>query len=170
MRHKAYYKSPIGMLCIEEEEGFIVGLHFVKETIGKGVTTEDTVYGEKGGIDTAEGKILRQAIRQLEEYFSGKRTEFELPVAYSGTDFQVRVWEGLRTIPYGETRSYSEIAVQIGNPNAARAVGNANNKNRILILVPCHRVIGANGALVGFGAGLDVKKYLLELERKKEAH
>ncbi|MDO4927201.1 MAG: methylated-DNA--[protein]-cysteine S-methyltransferase [Turicibacter sp.] len=87
-----------------------------------------------------------------------------LPLAPIGTTFQQQVWESLRTIPFGETRSYKEIAVQLGNPNAARAVGMANNKNPILIVTPCHRVIGANGKLVGFAAGLEMKKYLLALE------
>lgn len=150
MKHKGYYKSPLGMICIEEKEGSIAGLYFVKSIDEK---------------ETTENETIEEAKRQLEEYFSGRRREFTLPVRLEGTDFQVKVWRALQTIPYGETRSYGDIAKQIGNPKAARAIGNANNKNHILLLVPCHRVIGADGSLVGFGAGLDVKKYLLELEK-----
>jgi len=150
-KHKGYYISPLGTICIEEEDHYIVGLYFVER------------IDEKEAVET---EVLREAQRQLEEYFSGRRKEFTLPVKFEGTDFQVKVWQALQTIPYGETRSYGEIAKQIGNPRAARAVGNANNKNHILLLVPCHRVIGADGSLVGFGAGLDVKKYLLNLEEK----
>ncbi|MDE6607001.1 MAG: methylated-DNA--[protein]-cysteine S-methyltransferase [Lachnospiraceae bacterium] len=150
MKHKGYYKSPLGMICIEEKEGSIAGLYFVKSIDEK---------------ETTENETIEEAKRQLEEYFSGRRREFTLPVRLEGTDFQVKVWRALQTIPYGETRSYGDIAKQIGNPKAARAIGNANNKNHILLLVPCHRVIGADGSLVGFGSGLDVKKYLLELEK-----
>lgn len=168
MSHRSYYKSPIGTLCIEEEEGFIVGLYFVKEATNN--KTDENEAADNEGKEKAAVKIevLREAKRQLEEYFAGERTEFDLPIKLKGTDFQVRVWEELRAIPYGEARSYGEVAKRIGNPKAARAVGNANNKNHILILVPCHRVIGTDGSLVGFGAGLDVKKYLLELEGKKK--
>jgi len=156
MKRKGYYKSPLGMICIEEEDHFIVGLYFV-ENMDEGLDAKEI----------AENIILEKAGQQLEEYFSGKRKEFTLPVRLEGTDFQVKVWQALRTIPYGETRSYGDIAKQIGNPKAARAIGNANNKNHILLLVPCHRVIGADGSLVGFGAGLAVKRYLLDLEREK---
>ena len=152
MKHKGYYKSPIGMICIEEEAGSVIGLYFVKSVDEKEMTENETI---------------EEAKRQLEEYFSGRRKEFTLPVRLEGTDFQVKVWRALQTIPYGETRSYGDIAKQIGNPKAARAIGNANNKNHIMLLVPCHRVIGADGSLVGFEAGVDVKKYLLELENPK---
>lgn len=103
-------------------------------------------------------------IAQLREYFAGKRREFELPLAPEGTEFQLRVWRALRAIPYGDTISYGELARRIGNPRAARAVGLANGANPLPIIVPCHRVIGANGALAGFGGGVEVKRALLALE------
>ena len=110
-------------------------------------------------------KAYTKLQRELEQYFSGKLTHFETPTAPEGTAFQKSVWHQLTQIPYGETRSYGEIARMVGNPKAARAVGMANNRNPIPILFPCHRVIGANGDLVGFGGGLDRKVYLLELEK-----
>lgn len=151
MRRKGYYESPIGILCIEENGECIVGLYLV--------------HGKPEHLD-AESKIIKSAKEQLKEYFNGTRKEFKLPVKPEGTEFQKRVWEALQTIPYGETCSYGDIAKKIGNPKAFRAVGSANNKNHIMILIPCHRVVGADGSLVGFGAGIDVKKYLLELEAR----
>jgi methylated-DNA-[protein]-cysteine S-methyltransferase len=106
---------------------------------------------------------------QLDEYFAGDRTEFDLPLHPSGTPFQLKVWDALRTIPYGEVRSYGEIAEQIGKPGAARAVGLANGRNPISIIVPCHRVIGASGALTGYGGGLERKQALLDLESRTAA-
>lgn len=103
--------------------------------------------------------------RQLEEYFTGNRTIFDIPIKLSGTEFQKSVWEELVKIPYGETRTYQQIAIAIGNPKACRAVGMANNKNPIAIIIPCHRVIGANRKLVGYGGGLEKKEWLLQLER-----
>lgn len=111
--------------------------------------------------------LLAEAEKQLEEYFNGKRKEFQLPLAPEGTFFQRKVWAALQTIPYGETRSYKEIAIQTGNEKACRAVGMANNRNPISILIPCHRVIGSDGKLVGYAGGLDRKKFLLELENGK---
>jgi methylated-DNA-[protein]-cysteine S-methyltransferase len=108
--------------------------------------------------------VLIEAERQLGEYFAGRRKRFALKLDPSGTDFQRKVWDALLTIPFGETRSYGQIASQIGNPNAVRAVGAANGSNPISIVVPCHRVIGATGALTGFGGGLDAKAKLLALE------
>lgn len=150
MTYKCHYKTPIGILCIEEEQDAIIGIYMESD------------YDEKKDRKT---KLIEKAYLQLEEYFSGKRTEFHLPIRFQGTEFQKKVWEALRTIPYGETRSYKDIAMQVGNGKACRAVGNANNKNSILIVVPCHRVIGADGSLVGFGGGLEVKEYLLKLEK-----
>lgn len=150
MSQKIYYDSPIGRICLVEEENQIAGLFF-----------------EQGINENKETPLLIEAKRQLQEYFAGVRTEFNLPIKFEGTEFQIKVWKALQTIPYGEIRSYGEIAKQIGNSNAARAVGNANNKNHIMILIPCHRVVGADGSLVGFGAGLPVKEYLLKLEREK---
>lgn len=109
---------------------------------------------------------LRDAVEQLQEYFAGERLAFDLPIAPSGTPFQKKVWNGLRTIPCGETRSYGQLAAQIGYPEASRAVGAANGRNPIGIIVPCHRVIGANGALTGFAGGLHVKQALLEHEAR----
>lgn len=109
--------------------------------------------------------LLEEAKHQLTEYFLRKRKSFELPLSQKGTPFQVLDWKALCTIPYGETRSYKQIAEQIGHPNAYRAVGMANHNNSIAIIVPCHRVIGNDGSLGGYGAGIDIKKYLLELEK-----
>jgi methylated-DNA-[protein]-cysteine S-methyltransferase len=108
--------------------------------------------------------VLLEAERQLREYFAGHRKVFDLNLDFAGTDFQRRVWSALLTIPYGETRSYIQIARQIGRPDAVRAVGAANGRNPIPIIAPCHRVIGANGSLVGFAAGLGIKAALLALE------
>lgn len=110
---------------------------------------------------------LREAARQLNEYFAGSRRGFELPLDFVGTDFQRQVWAALLTIPFGQTRSYSDIARQIGNPSAVRAVGAANGRNPISIIAPCHRVIGASGSLTGFAGGLQAKQYLLALEGRQ---
>ena len=107
-----------------------------------------------------------EAARQLKEYFAGERKSFDLPLEAHGTAFQEKVWAALRDIPYGKTCSYGDIARAIGNEKACRAVGGANNKNPLCIVVPCHRVVGANGKMVGYGGGLDMKTLLLELERK----
>jgi len=109
--------------------------------------------------------VLGETERQLGEYFLGQRRQFSLPLTFAGTDFQQKVWQALRTIPYGETRSYGEIARQLGRPDAVRAVGAANGRNPISIVVPCHRVLGASGALTGFAGGLAAKRRLLALER-----
>ena len=109
--------------------------------------------------------VLVEAARQLDQYFAGQRKEFELKLEFRGTDFQKRVWDELLKIPFGETRTYGEIARRLGNVNAMRAVGAANGRNPIPIIAPCHRVIGASGALVGFGGGLEVKEYLINFER-----
>jgi methylated-DNA-[protein]-cysteine S-methyltransferase len=110
--------------------------------------------------------LMRETFRQLRLYFAGELQTFDLPLELAGTEFQKKVWAALRTIPYGETRSYTEIAVQIDAPRAVRAVGAANGRNPIPIIVPCHRVIGASGSLVGFGGGLEWKRLLLDLEAK----
>jgi methylated-DNA-[protein]-cysteine S-methyltransferase len=115
----------------------------------------------------ADDAPLAAAIRQLEEYFCGERASFDLELAPQGTAFQKRVWEELLTIPFGETRSYGQIAEAIGWPDAARAVGAANGRNPIPIVIPCHRVLGASGALTGFGGGLDTKRWLLRHERQR---
>lgn len=109
--------------------------------------------------------ILLETRRQLSDYFAGRLQKFTVPLDFAGTDFQKKVWGALLTIPFGETRSYAQIAQQIGNPKAVRAVGAANGKNPISIIAPCHRVIGANGTLTGFAGGLDAKAQLLDLEK-----
>lgn len=119
-------------------------------------------------FDTGEEKapeLICEAVKQLEEYFTHRRESFSLPLNPAGTAFQKEVWEALKTIPYGETRSYKEIAAAIGSPKACRAVGMANHNNPLAIVIPCHRVVGANGKLVGYAGGLDLKQKLLELEQ-----
>lgn len=118
------------------------------------------------GVDRRSA-VLERAALQLAEYFAGERTEFDLPLAPEGTPFQRAVWDALLRIPYGATSSYGAIARVIGRPDASRAVGAANGRNPIAILIPCHRVIGANGTLTGYGGGLSTKEFLLELERAK---
>ncbi|MEG0070898.1 MAG: methylated-DNA--[protein]-cysteine S-methyltransferase [Raoultibacter sp.] len=113
-------------------------------------------------------KLTNDAANQIQEYLAGKRFAFDLPLAAAGTNFQKQVWMELQTIPYGQTRSYSDIAVAIGKPNACRAVGGANNKNPLAIVIPCHRVIGANGKPVGYAGGLKTKEFLLALEQNQK--
>lgn len=153
MKHSCYLQTPIGVVYIEENGKAITALRFDKEH-------------ENEFLKEPETELLKMAGDQLTEYFLGKRTEFSLPLAPQGTDFQKKVWKALCMIPYGQTKSYRQIAEQIGNPKACRAVGGANNKNPIMIFIPCHRVIGADGSLVGFGGGLYAKEYMLKLERK----
>lgn len=117
-------------------------------------------------VETGDHPVLDKAGLQLSEYFAGQREAFDLPLDFNGTDFQKRVWAALLTIPFGETRSYADIASRIGKPSACRAVGAANGRNPISIIAPCHRVVGTNGALTGFAGGLKAKQYLLGLERK----
>lgn len=116
------------------------------------------------GIKTCETTAIKEAHRQFELYLDGKLREFSLSLLPRGTEFQVKVWDALTKIPYGKTASYKQIAEAIGNPNACRAVGGANNKNPISVFIPCHRVIGADGKLVGYGGGIDIKEKLLRLE------
>ncbi|MDR7017029.1 methylated-DNA--[protein]-cysteine S-methyltransferase [Acinetobacter sp. 3657] len=120
-------------------------------------------------LENTQHPMLLKAKQQLQQYFAGQRQQFDLPLDFQGTDFQQHVWNALLTIPYGETRSYKDIALQIGNVKAVRAVGAANGKNPISIIAPCHRVIGSGGALVGFAGGLDKKQILLNLEQSKSA-
>ena len=143
--------SPVGELTLVEENGALTGLSF-----GPGC-----LLGEKG-----PSPLLEEAARQLQEYFAGCRREFSLPLAPRGTEFQRQVWHALEGIPYGETRTYGEIARAIGKSKACRAVGMANHRNPLSILVPCHRVVGADGSLTGYGGGLEAKQFLLELEKR----
>ncbi|QTO53243.1 methylated-DNA--[protein]-cysteine S-methyltransferase [Duffyella gerundensis] len=115
-------------------------------------------------VENADHPLLLQAEQQLQEYFAGTRQRFDLPLDFAGTEFQRKVWAALVSIPFGETRSYKQIAEQIGHPRAMRAVGAANGRNPVSIIAPCHRVIGANGKLTGFAGGLDIKAFLLSLE------
>ena len=115
--------------------------------------------------EKADHPVLLETERQLGEYFAGERRTFDVPLSFAGTDFQKRVWAALLAIPFGETRSYGEIAQQLGAPGASRAVGAANGRNPISIIAPCHRVVGSNGKLTGFAGGLDAKAFLLALER-----
>lgn len=151
--------SPVGRLMLEEEDGALVRVAFEREIPAD-------LLGQTGDLSQQSCEVLEQAARQLEEYFAGRRKVFDLPLAPEGTEFQQRVWKALREIPYGETRSYGQIAAAVGNPKASRAVGMANHRNPISIIVPCHRVIGADGRLVGFGGGLGVKEALLQLEKE----
>ena len=151
------YDFEIGELAICEENGKIVLVNVVK-------TKEDIEEMAKNSIQK-ETSLIKNTKQQLDEYFAGKRKKFDIPIKLDGTDFQIKVWKELLKIPYGETCSYLDIAKRIGNPKASRAVGMANNKNKIIIIVPCHRVIGSNKKLVGYACGLDVKEKLLELER-----
>lgn len=161
-------KSPIGTLRLEAEQGAIIAVHFADgEDCTKNRREEqDEQTAKNRNMENRENReVLETAVRQIEEYFEGKRTEFSVPVSPSGTEFQKKVWHALRQIPYGETRSYEEVAQMVENPRAHRAVGMANHKNPIPLLIPCHRVIGKNGKLTGYAGGLDKKTALLELER-----
>jgi len=151
MEYKYYYDFEIGRLEITYTDEAIT--HMSRE-----------IDGDKTNENYHKNIIIDEAIKQLDEYFNGKRETFNLPLSFEGTSFQKSVWKALMEIPYGETRSYKEIAIKIGNPKACRAVGMANNRNPIVLICPCHRVIGANGKLVGYGGGLDMKTYLLNLE------
>ena len=134
------------------------------------VSFQSSKHAEPPQADWKQDKApFAEVIRQLRAYFRGERKEFDLPLAPEGTEFQLRVWNRLRTIPYGETISYAQLAERIGNPKAVRAVGLANGSNPIPIIIPCHRVIGSDGSLTGFGGGLPTKKMLLELESKQRS-
>jgi methylated-DNA-[protein]-cysteine S-methyltransferase len=157
MKAKTYFTefaSPIGKLRLHGTDSTLTGVFMESERHGS-VRLLDAVR---------DAKPLRESQRQLEEYFAGERTEFSLPMESDGTDFQQNVWRALCAIPYGTTISYCELARRIGNPRAVRAVGLANGRNPISIVVPCHRVIGANGMLTGYGGGLERKRFLLALE------
>lgn len=146
----AIYPFPFGRLKIGYEGGAVTLLKRTDEPAG------------------GEGRtpLTDLAFGQISEYLEGRRREFDFPYLLRGTEFQQKVWRALCAIPYGETRTYGEIAAAVGNPRAARAVGMANHENKILIAVPCHRVIGADGSLVGYGSGLDMKQALLRLEKE----
>jgi len=151
-------------------------VHYTYETLfGRIVIESDAnaitaIKTEKNAKPTGKNKpnkLTDKAAKQLEEYFEGKRRKFDVPLNPQGTEFQRSVWRTLQEIPYGETRSYKQVAQAAGSPNACRAVGLANNKNPIWIMIPCHRVIGSDGSLTGYGGGLEMKQKLLELEKHK---
>lgn len=148
----AIYPFPLGNLKIGYRDGSVTLLTRTEEPAGEEGRTE----------------LTDQVFRQVMEYLDGRRRQFDFPYALHGTTFQEKVWRALCAIPYGETRTYGEIAAAVGSPKAARAVGMANHQNPILIAVPCHRVVGANGRLVGYGCGLDMKEALLKLEKNNK--
>ena len=152
-----YFDSPIGPLLIAGDEDSIRRIEFPKN--GKAARPESEWR------ESSRGPVV-EAVRQLREYFAGEREDFDLPLHPDGTEFQRGVWRRLQEIPYGKTISYGELARRVGNPKASRAVGAANGQNPIPIVIPCHRVIGANGKLTGFGGGLPIKEALLDLEAK----
>lgn len=151
MQHYYTYETRLGSVTFVEEDGalLVISIHPYNNPSGKKIETS----------------LIKEAFQQLNEYLQGIRKIFDLPLNPRGTEFQKQVWKALLEIPYGETRSYKQIAETIGNPKAVRAVGMANNRNPLLIVVPCHRVIGANGKLTGYGAGLEKKEFLLRLEK-----
>jgi methylated-DNA-[protein]-cysteine S-methyltransferase len=149
--------SPVGPLTLAAVDGVLAGLYM---NLQRHRPLEET-FGAPDPTPFVE------VIRQIDEYFTAYRTQFDLPLAFVGTSFQRRVWAALREIPYGATESYGQLAVRIGHAGAARAVGLANGRNPIGIIVPCHRVVGARGDLTGYGGGLERKRYLIEFERQR---
>lgn len=164
-----FYETSIGRIGITDNSEAVTGLMFAGGT-DKGDGKADTGHGKHdacpGGLIVAETALIKEAAKQLKEYLAGNRRVFDIPLALEGTSFQKAVWKALTDIPYGETRSYREIAESIGRPKACRAVGMANNKNPAAIFVPCHRVIGSDGKLVGYAGGMDIKRKLLALEKQ----
>jgi methylated-DNA-[protein]-cysteine S-methyltransferase len=147
--------SPVGPLTLVAADGLLTGLYMDRQRY----RPADETFGDRDDAPFAE------AAAQLEEYFAGRLTTFDLPLALTGTPFQRQVWQALRAIPYGQTVSYGQLADRLGRPAAARAVGLANGHNPVGIIVPCHRVVGANGDLTGYGGGLERKRQLLDFER-----
>ena len=150
MKFAAVMETPIGALTLVEEDGALAEVRFGKRC-------------DDGEI--SDTPLLQQAVRELGEYFSGQRKAFTVPLAPKGTPFQQKCWQALLQIPYGQTRTYGQQAAMIGNPKACRAVGMGNNRNPLPIFIPCHRVVGANGALTGYAGGLNIKEKLLQIER-----
>ncbi len=146
----AYYKTKLGMIEIRYTDDYITYLSFVEDNADNNASITSP--------------LSDKTYQEINEYLDGKRTEFDIPIKLIGTEFQKKVWQALLEIDYGKTLSYKDIAEKIGKPKSARAVGGANNKNRIAIIVPCHRVIASNGALLGYAGGVDIKKKLLKIE------
>ncbi|MDR0735195.1 MAG: methylated-DNA--[protein]-cysteine S-methyltransferase [Elusimicrobiota bacterium] len=151
MKYYFTYQMPVGRTVLAQHDGRITHIKLAKGF-------------DKTGFLKQETPLIKKAAKQLNDYFAGRLKKFDLPLAPRGTPFQRAVWAALHAIPYGRTRTYADIARAVKNPKAARAVGGANNKNPIFIVIPCHRVIGADGSLAGFACGLGVKKKLLALE------
>jgi methylated-DNA-[protein]-cysteine S-methyltransferase len=149
--YRAYYNSPIGTVEIVSDENSIIELSFVEETMESD--------------SQASPQVLQTALKQIDEYFQGKRNAFDLKLKAEGTEFQQKVWQSLIEVPYGETACYGDIAAAVGNSKASRAVGGANNKNKIAIIIPCHRIVGADGSLTGYAGGLWRKEWLLKHEK-----
>lgn len=156
MEYSFTYETKIGKITITECDSQLVSIDF-----GDPSTKQ---------LNISETPFIKEVHKELEEYFKGTRKTFQLPLALKGTPFQKKVWQTLMTIPYGETMTYKQVAEAIGNPKACRAVGMANNRNQIPIIIPCHRVIGTNGKLVGYAGGLHIKEKLLEMEENKHAN
>jgi methylated-DNA-[protein]-cysteine S-methyltransferase len=154
-----YYRSPRGLIVIKADEKSVT---FVKLTKKK---EKDHAITNLESSSNPAHALIKKTCKQLDEYFAGERKEFNLPLSLQGTAFQQKVWKQLQAIPYGKTISYAQLAQSIGNPKACRAVGSANGKNPISVIIPCHRVIAADGSLGGYASGLDVKRQLLELEK-----
>ncbi|GAB1476715.1 methylated-DNA--[protein]-cysteine S-methyltransferase [Bacillota bacterium] len=157
MKNLFYYETIIGTLGIADDGEAVTDIFFGK----------DDDPADLKLMEQKETKLIKEAIKQLREYFEGKRKVFDLPLKAEGTPFQKAAWDALLTIPYGEVRSYGQMARQVGNPKACRAIGMANNRNPIAIVIPCHRVTGSDGKLVGYGGGLHIKKLLLDIEGTK---
>lgn len=164
MEQRLTLQSPVGTLTLAANEHAVTRLTFGDATDARDDRDSGAAF-EVCTLGTATA-LLRQAAYELEEYFAGTRRMFTFPLAPAGTPFQQRVWEALRAIPYGQTRTYAQIAAAAGNPRASRAAGMANHRNPIAIVIPCHRVIGAGGALTGYAGGLEKKSFLLGLEQE----
>jgi O-6-methylguanine DNA methyltransferase len=165
--HSTIFKSQIGPLFLAASERGLVALEFDARLPGQQTirpNPRDLRTETKALKFTESAATLRPYVQELQEYFAGQRREFSFPLDLRGTDFQIACWRALLTIPYGETRTYAHIARAVGSPKGFRAVGMANNRNPIAIVVPCHRVIASDGTLCGYGGGLDLKRKLLELE------
>jgi O-6-methylguanine DNA methyltransferase len=157
--------TPFGPLIVVSSDKGVVRVALPDES---GRDRMDEIKREFPGSEFREdAQKNREAVHQLEEYFSGTRTSFDLPLDLQGTDFQKKVWKAMLKVPYGRTRSYGEIARDIGSPKASRAVGGSCGKNNIAIVIPCHRIIGSSGSMTGFGGGIPLKEKLLNLEKKK---
>lgn len=152
MKNIFFYDTNIGIMAIMDN-----GKEITDMELESSVDTKD--------MNVCETALIKDAAAQLTEYLDGRRKEFNLPLNPQGTEFQKKVWKALCDIPYGETRSYKQVAEAVGNPKAPRAIGMANNRNPIMIFIPCHRVVGSNGSLVGYAGGLDLKEKLLSIEK-----